>query len=156
MKERFSLAFIESVASVAGFYIDEPRVDFDSVDGTLRADFGRRPRIEFQAKATSQDIMKDSHLAFHLPVKNYDDLRVEKPINPRILIVLFMPRDDSEWISQTTNELCLHHCAYWMSLEGNPPTQNATTKVVHIPVCNIFNSGQLSDLMEKAEKGESL
>ena len=34
----------------------------DSVDGVLRADFGRRPRIEFQAKSTSRDIRKGDSL----------------------------------------------------------------------------------------------
>ena len=156
MKERFSLAFIGAVASKAGFHIDEPRVDSDSVDGTLRADFGRRPRMEFQAKATSQDSLRDSHLSFHLPVNNYEDLRVDEPINPRILIVLLMPKDESQWLCHTREELCLRYCAYWKSLEGKPPTQNTTTIAVQIPVCNIFNSGQLSELMEKAERGESL
>jgi len=53
MKERFSLAYIGAVASQAGYYIVEPRVDQDSVDGTLMGDIGRRPRIDFQAKATA-------------------------------------------------------------------------------------------------------
>lgn len=156
MKERFSLAYIEAVASKAGFQVDEPKVDLDSVDGTLRANFGRRPRIEFQAKATSQDILRESHLSFHLPIDNYNDLRVDEPINPRILIVLLMPKDESQWLCHTREELCLRYCAYWRSLEGNPPTENTTTIAVHIPVCNIFDSGQLSQLMEKAERGESL
>ena len=156
MKERFSLAFIEAVASMAGFYIDEPRVDFDSVDGTLKADFGRRPRIEFQAKATSQDLLKDSHLSYPLPIKNYDDLRVDNSIIPRLLIVLLMPQDDSKWLSHTREELCLRYCAYWMSLRGQPPTHNVSTETVHIPVDNIFCGEQLSELMKKAERGESL
>ena len=155
-KERFSLAYIEAVASLAGFHIAEPRVDFDSVDGTLKADFGRRPRIEFQAKATSQDLMRETHLSFPLPIKNYDDLRADDPINPRLLIVLFMPRDDTKWLSQTREELCLRHCAYWMSLRGEPPSRNVSTVTVPIPVDNIFSSGQLSELMRKAERGESL
>lgn len=155
IKERFSLAFIEAVASKAGFYVDEPRVDYDSVDGTLKADFGRRPRIDFQAKATSQDIVRQRNLHFPLPIKNYDDLRTD-PINPRLLIVVLMPEDDSEWLSQSSEELCLRHCAYWTSLRGRPPTRNRSTVTIQIPVGNIFSSEQLSELMRKAERGDSL
>ena len=56
-KARFSLSYIEAVASQAGFQVVETRVDRDSVDGVLIADFGRRPRIEFQAKATARDVI---------------------------------------------------------------------------------------------------
>ena len=38
--------------------------------------------------------------SFPLPVKNYDDLRLEA-INPRILIVLVMPDSIDEWINQS-------------------------------------------------------
>lgn len=100
MKERFSLAYIGAVASRAGYYIVEPRVDQDSVDGTLMGDIGRRPRIDFQAKATAQDILRESHLAFPLPVKNYNDLRADTR-TPRILIVVLIPGDSSKWLSQS-------------------------------------------------------
>lgn len=155
-KERFSLAYVEAVASLAGFHIAEPRVDFDSVDGVLIADFGRRPRIEFQAKATSQELMRENHLSFQLSCKNYNDLRAENLIIPRLLIVLLMPRDDTRWLSQTKDELCLRHCAYWVSLQGQPPRPDSRTVTVQIPVGNIFSSEELSDLMKKAERGESL
>ena len=34
-KERVSLAYIEAVASCAGYQVTEPKVDRDSVDGKL-------------------------------------------------------------------------------------------------------------------------
>ena len=62
MKERFSLAFIEAIASQAGYHIVEPRLDQDSVDGILMGDSGSRPRIDFQAKANSRDVLRETHL----------------------------------------------------------------------------------------------
>ena len=50
-KSRFSLAHIEAVASHAGFQVEEVKVD------------------------------RDSHIHFPLPLKNYNDLRLEA-INP--------------------------------------------------------------------------
>ena len=155
MKERFSLAYIEAIASQAGFHVVESKVDYDSVDGTLVGDFGRRPRIEFQAKATSQDILRKDILAFPLPIKNYDDLRSEA-LNPRILIVVLMPQDESQWLNQTNEELCLRHCAYWLSLEGEPAKHNIHNVTIHIPLANIFSSEILSALMKKTERRESL
>ena len=44
-KEQFSLAYIRAVAAQAGYQITKPELDNDSVDGTLIADCGRRPRL---------------------------------------------------------------------------------------------------------------
>lgn len=149
-KSRLSLSYIEAVASHAGFGVDEPKIDYDSVDGTLKADFGRRPRIEFQAKATSQDVVRESCIHFSLPVKTYNDLRIEA-INPRILIVLIMPQTPDEWLEQTQSALCIRKCAYWMSLKGRSETSNASNITVQLPLSNVFNVEQLTDMMQKTE-----
>ena len=154
-KSRFSLSYIEAVASHAGFQVEEVKVDRDSVDGTLMADFGRRPRIEFQAKATARDVVRENYVHFPLPIKNYDDLRLEA-INPRILIVVVMPESIDEWINQSGQELCLRHCAYWMSLEGSPASSNQSTITVYLPLGNVFGSAQLTGMMQSAERTGAL
>ena len=152
-KSRFSLSYIEAVASVCGYQVVEPKIDRDSVDGILMGDFGRRPRIEFQAKATSQDIRRPDGLHFPLEIKNYNDLRAEA-INPRILIVLFMPDDNADWLHQTPDELTLHHCAYWRSLEAELETQDKHTTTVLLS--EIFGRQQLMDMMRRTERGDAL
>ena len=154
-KSRFSLAHIEAIASHAGFQVEEVKVDRDSVDGTLKADLGRRPRIEFQAKATARDVVRDGHIHFPLPVKNYNDLRLEA-INPRILIVALLPLEVEDWVNQTDEELCLRHCSYWMSLRPEPATSNQNTITVRLPLGNLFNSAQLVDLMQRTERTGAL
>lgn len=57
-KARFSIAYIGAVAAHAGYQVVEPPVDDDSIDGTIIGKEGRRPRIDFQAKATARDILK--------------------------------------------------------------------------------------------------
>ena len=67
----------------------------------------RGPRIEFQAKATSQDILRENHLAFPLPIGNYKDLSQDAMI-PRILIVVLMPQERAQWLSQqAVNSVCV-------------------------------------------------
>lgn len=154
-KERVSLAYIEAVASCAGYQVTEVKVDRDSVDGILVADFGKRPRIEFQAKATARDVVRGNNIHFPLPIKNYDDLRIDV-INPRILIVFLMPLETQEWVNQSDEELCLRHCAYWKWLEGKPIKPNTDTVTVRVPLTNIFNIEQLTDMMQRTERGDAL
>ena len=154
-KARFSIAYIESIASVAGLHVSEIMVDQDSVDGVFWGDFGRRPRIEFQAKSTAQDVVRGDRIHFPLSVKNYNDLRI-RTINPRILIVLVMPQDVGQWIHQTRDELCLRYCAYWLSLRDLPPTRNTDNITVHLPMANMLGSDQLTDMIHRTERTGAL
>ena len=153
--EEFSLAYISAVAAQAGYQVTRPKVDLDSVDGVLMASFGRRPRIEFQAKATARDMLRADSLHFPLPVKNYNELRADTR-TPRILIVVLVPQEKDQWVKQTTDELCLRHCGYWLSLEGSPAVPNTSSVSVAIPTTNIFDGAQLGDLMTRADAGEAL
>ena len=154
-KERFSLSYIEAVASHAGLYVGETKVDRDSVDGVLFSDSGRRARVEFQAKSTARDMVISNHIHYPLSVKNYDDLRIEA-INERILIVFLIPSKVQEWIEQTDEELCLRHCGYWMSLKGEPETANIDNITVHVPMANVFSSDQLVNMVATIESGGAL
>ena len=155
LKERFSLAHIYAVATSAGYLVDEVRVDRDSVDGVLKGDFGRRPRIDFQAKATARDLVRNDHIAFPLPIKNYDELRADT-LTPRLLVVVLLPDDQSQWLDQSSEATCMRYCGYWLSLANLPPLPNTTTRTVQIPLTQVFDRRQLTELMAKAEAGAAL
>lgn len=153
--EQRSLAVVRAVAADAGYQVVRPDPDDDSVDGILMARFGRRPRIEFQAKATARDIMGTNSLRFPLPVKNYDELRLAS-WTPRILVVALMPEESDPWLSQTDDELCLHSSVYWVSLADMPSVSNTATVTVQIPTANVFDRAQLEAMMSRAEAGGSI
>ena len=153
--EQFSLAHIRAVVTGAGYQITVPETDVDSVDGILMSSRGQRPRIDFQAKATSQDLVKGDTIHFPLPLKNYNELRASSMV-PRILIVVLVPANDDEWLSQTHSELCLHNCAYWLSLEGRDESSSTSTVTVQVPVANMFNRDTVHHLMTRAGDGVSL
>ncbi len=153
--EEFSLAYISAVAAVSGCQVINPRLDYNSVDGMLRSSEGRQPQIDFQAKATSQDFLRGENIHFPLKKKNYEDLRDDIMI-PRILIVVLMPREPEWRLTQTPDELCLRHCGYCLSLEGQPEKPNEATTTVSIPTSNIFDRSHLRDLMTKAGNGSPL
>lgn len=149
---RFSLAYIAAVAAKAGYEFVESQDDYDSIDGTLRASFGRRPRIDFQAKSTSREILGEEQITFPLSRKNYDDLRAET-IAPRLLIIVLMPKSEDDWLAHSENELVLRHCGYWATLRGRPLVDNETSVTVYVPRVQKFDVDQLSDLMNRAESG---
>ena len=153
--EQISLAYVRIVAASAGFYVTRPELDYDSVDGLLMSDSGKRPQINFQAKATKRDSVQSGNIHFPLSVKNYNDLRADT-LMPRILIILLMPNEEAKWISQNNDELRVRHCAYWKSLEGMPGKPNTSSVTVQVPTTNIFSSEQLIDLMQRAEWGDTL
>ena len=132
----------------------EPKVDRGSVDGILKR-ATMEEIIGFQAKATSREIMSGDGDAVHfpLPIRDYNNLRVER--HPFILVVL-LPDDETEWLTQTYDELCLRHCGYWLSLSGHNPVSNRNSVTVRIPTANVFSSAQLTEMMDKAAKGEAL
>lgn len=114
-------------------------------------DFGRRPRIEFQAKATARDLARNGVIRFPLPIKNYDDLRKDT-FNPRILIIMLMPDDPDDWIEQTDEALCVRHGVYWTSILGAPESANTDSVTVYVPMANVLDSEQLVRMMRNTER----
>jgi hypothetical protein len=146
------MAYIAAVAAIAGFDLAEPKVDVDSIDGCLFSHGGRRPRIEFQAKATSRDVVGDVDLTFPLPRKNYDDLRADVII-PRLLIVVVLPAEETDWLAHSEEEMILRHCGYWLSLTEEPEKPNKTSVTVRIPRTHCFAPDTLASLMQQAGQG---
>lgn len=153
--ELLSLSYIRAVAADAGFQVTRPETDNDSIDGTLSSGSGRHAKIDFQAKATTQDLVRQDKIHFPLAVKNYEELSAFTRV-PRILIVLIMPRDQDQWLEVDPMELRLRRCAYWHSLEGFPSTPNPSNVTVRIPMSHVFNQDELTRLMGQSDAGEKL
>jgi hypothetical protein len=156
-KEQFSNAYVRAVASVAGFTLAKPEVDDDSIDLIISQRGGggtiRSPRVDVQMKCTGRNIMNNGALHFPLKIKNYEDLRVSDVLVPRILVVLSVPDNLSDWIEHSENEMLIRHCAYWVSLRGSEPTANDTNITVLIPQANLFNPATLSGIMARIGGG---
>ena len=154
---RLSLAYIEAVAAVAGYQVLEPKVDEDSIDGVLLGREGRRPRLEFQAKATGGDPLPDgeTEFRFDLSIKNYNDLRLDDLMVPRILIVVRVPENEADWVSHSEAELAVRRCGYWHSLTGMPETENQTSRRVHIQRSRVFDPSALREMMGRVGRGET-
>ena len=76
-----------------------------------------RPALDLQVKASAGFAEAQAGFRpFRLSIKNYSELRVETQ-TPRLLVVLELPQDESQWMTVTTEELVLRRRAYWLSLQ---------------------------------------
>jgi Domain of unknown function (DUF4365) len=155
-KEQFSNTYIQAVTSVAGYSLYRPDVDDDSVDLGIAARGGEgpivSPRLELQLKCTSRNILDSGCVRYPLNLKNYNDLRINGLV-PRILVVVLVPDNLNDWLQQSEQELCMRHCGYWLSLRGQPETQNLTSVTVELPRSNKFTVEALRDIIQRISLG---
>jgi hypothetical protein len=156
--EQLSRAYVRAVAAVAGLAVYEPEVDHDSIDLGLAARGGpgtiRSPRLEIQLKATRQDLLRDDGIHYPLKLKNYEDLRGSDLLVPRILVLVLVPPEPGDWLSQSEDELVLRRCGYWLSLHEQPPTASTSSVVVVLPSVNLFTVEAVHGIMERISRQE--
>ncbi|MDB9536577.1 DUF4365 domain-containing protein [Dolichospermum planctonicum CS-1226] len=161
-KEEFSYAYIYAIAAAAGYSFQKSSriLDVGGIDGTITGtvsdDTLYEPQLDLQVKSISLDILSAETIRYPLKIKNYNELRKERTVAPRILVVVLIPENLPEWIKQSETELCLRRCAYWVSLRGQPQTENTETLTVYIPRENVFTVNGLKDLMQKIQTGGTL
>lgn len=156
-KEQFTNAYVAAIAATAGYAIAKPSVDDDSVDWSIGARGGRgtirSPRIELQLKGWESPAAVGDAWSYPLKLKNYDDLRPENVLVPRILVIVIVPPMSHYWLHQTAYRLALCHCGYWVSIRGMPETTNTGTVSVHVPMDQRFTASQLQSMMDRVGNG---
>ena len=153
-QEQFSKAFVMAVASLAGCSAAEPKPDDDSIDWTLSCRLPpRRPKLDLQVKSTGNASGSEAAIHYPLKRKNYEDLILSDLLTPRILVLVIVPQAPVDWLLASTDSLILRHCAYWVSLNGQPATTNESTVTVQVPRANLFDVGALIRLMQAINEG---
>jgi Domain of unknown function (DUF4365) len=104
-KEQFSNAYIQALASAAGYSLYKPFVDNDSVDWGIAArgteGVVRALLLELQLKSTSSNFVDDTPIRYRLKLKNYNDLILDGYSSPRILVVVIIPDNPTDWLQQS-------------------------------------------------------
>ncbi|SFM34698.1 protein of unknown function [Bradyrhizobium sp. Rc3b] len=95
-------------------------------------------------------------ISYPLDLETYDNLRDPLVSIPRILVLVLVPPNVNEWLSQSHRELVMSHCAYWLSLKGAAESSNTTTQTVHLPKNNVFNPAALQVMMSNTSNGLDL
>lgn len=157
-QEALSRAYVRAVAAQAGAICIDASPDF-GIDMLLREveqrdqsyrDTG--PQFDLQLKSTTRAEVRDTEVIYDLEVRAYDLLRTARE-RPRLLILLVLPEDEAQWLSQSAEQLILRRCAYWLSLAGAEPTTNQATVRVSIPRASVFSVEAIRALIEAAKEG---
>ncbi|MFZ5443149.1 MAG: DUF4365 domain-containing protein [Myxococcota bacterium] len=157
----FGVAYVKAVVHAAGYFVDlAGRASDDAgVDLTIvsLSSTGKRqsPRLDVQVKTTIDPLVGDP-FPYDLEVKNYDELRDTGPHNlARILVVVSVPRSQTDWVAATESELVLRRCGYWASLRGQPATTNTATVRIHLARSACFHPANVRAIMTALSEGRS-
>lgn len=159
VKAELSYAYLHAIAARAHFscQVTDRHGDNAGVDAMIRitgplaadsvlTDFV----IEVQLKATSAQRrstrLRPGHFTYSLEKPLYDRLRSINTESQRLLVVLFLPSTDARWLCHSRDSLVSRHCAYWMSLQGAPPSNNETSQTVYLPKNNILTVEALTEI----------
>jgi hypothetical protein len=167
IESELSYAYLHAVAANSGMSCESNgrHADNMGIDATIRVaerfsinslltDFS----IEVQLKATIANAeSREGRIPYVLKgIERYDKLRKTTVNPPKILVVLFLPREQSDWINVTTDHLLVRKCAWWVSLRGAPESNNTASVTVYLPEDQHYNSNNLRTLMARLSMGEEL
>jgi hypothetical protein len=161
-QEALSRAYVQAVAARAGVLCSRPDPDY-GIDLSLRTveTHGRRysdtsVQLDLQLKSTTRASVTASEALYDLEVDAFNYLRNPAAFCPRILLVLVLPADEVDWLSQSPEELVIRHCAYWRSLKGFPATAATKTTRVVIPLANVFSVEAVQTLLQRVKERREL
>ena len=159
-QEALSRAYAQTIAARAGVVSSKPDPDL-GIDLCLRAvlqignvyqDAG--VQLDVQLRSTTRAAETPAHIAYDIDVRTYDFLRTAPAMCPRILVLLVLPEDEADWLSQSVDELIVRRCAYWHSLRGAEPTTATSSRRIFIPREQVFSVEALQGFMGRLMKGE--
>ncbi|WP_422071176.1 DUF4365 domain-containing protein [Tranquillimonas rosea] len=167
IESELSYAYLHAVTSHAGASCtySNRHEDNAGIDANITAwapfpDGGYRTEVDLkvQLKATVAEPKGPSdYISYSLKgIKQYNDLRSETFSTPRLLVVLFLPESEAEWLIHTEEDLRLQRCAYWVSLRGAEESENATSQTVYIPRKQRFDVLGLKGIFSSISKNEKI
>jgi len=161
LQSQFSIAYVQAVASVAGFFVQITGRGFDKdgIDMTV-LERGIRwattsTRLDLQVKSYTGEA-QGAPWPYDLDVKTYRDLIPTNYQVPRVLVVVRVPSEVQDWMTHNEDQLVLRRCGYWLSLRGAAPTANTSTARVQISRANLLDAAGLTALMKEVAEGASL
>jgi hypothetical protein len=167
LEAELSYAYLHAVASRAGFACEYTTRHMDSaaVDAIVREE-GRflaadselgSFELYVQLKATYQHLTEvNERWSYPLPIGQYNKLRSVRVSAPRLLVLLLLPEDATEWLRHSEDGLLAKRCAYWVSVRGAPESVNDVSQTVYIPKRQVLSPQSLTELMTRFSRREVL
>lgn len=158
LMEALQASYVRAVAASAGCVIyGKPEID-EGVDMVLShtADAHQNEhvaRLEVQMKSTSSfKDPKSGFISASMSGERWNYFCTENPTVDKIIVIMFVPKDQTDWTTATHDYLSVRHCAYWVNIAGESPTDKPKV-AVKAPTTQIFNDVALCDIMERVGRG---
>jgi hypothetical protein len=158
-QENISRAYVRAIAALPGVICGDVATDF-GIDMYLRSVTERDgqyidsgDQLDLQVKSSSLSTVTETEVVHDLEIRSYDVLRQNRPRCPRLLVLLVVPAEEGEWISQSLDELIIRRCAYWHSLRGAEPATTTKTTRITIPRTNVFSVEAVQRMMNALHEG---
>jgi hypothetical protein len=153
-------AYVQAVAALAGVGTGNYAFDY-GVDMALRVIHQHnnlhqdaRVQLDLQLRSTTRANVTDTQVSYDLDVRTYEYLRQRSPIHC-ILVLLVLPEDEAQWLSQSVEELTIRDCAYWVSLEDAEPTTATSSIRIPLPRTQVFSVQAVRAIMDRLIQGEA-
>ena len=166
IESELSYAYLHAIASRLGYscaftnrHLDDRGIDavIQSEDRFLAEDSVITSVVlHVQLKATfEKPIEQDGKYSFSLKVPHYNQLRsTSLGTNHRILVIMYLPQNQDEWLLHSEEGLISRKCCYWVSLYGAPGSENDKHQTVYIPRNQMLSPASLGSIMEQTSRLE--
>lgn len=155
IEESLSLSYVNAVVSKTGQVFDVISRDYgvdgsvrkiDSIDGKL-IDMGAI--FDCQLKASKNWSENETEIIYDIKADAYTRLAVRRKYStlPCYLILMCLPKDESQWLRITENELILKRSCYYYQVPDQQ-TQNTSSVRIKIPKINLFDCEALNALLK--------
>jgi hypothetical protein len=108
--------------------------------------------IQLQLRSTTRAGVTDALVHFDLDLQTYDFLRELSAVRC-ILVVLVQPDDETQWLSQSLEELLIRECAFWYSLRGMGPTTATSSIRIAVPRSQVFSVQEVRAILNRLGQG---
>lgn len=160
--EQLQEGYVAAVAASAGVIAEFRRRDVHKFDVEL----SRQPDIaqeevavRIQLKSTTQIKPDPADTSFPFRFKtrpDFESLAMPRTVQPHILVVMVVGKDQSTWAEADQERLWVSHCCYWVSLAGQVAPPKPEQPVVQVPTSNIFDAAALTEILDRIERGDPL
>jgi hypothetical protein len=159
--EQLQDGYVAAIGAAAGATVEWTSRDLYGTDARLvrQAD----PSVEetcvlLQLKSTT--VVKPDPSAPDFPFKfkkrrHFEWLAMERTTNKALLVVMTVHPSQANWITATHDYLRLHHCCYWVNLEGQTVREAVQQPTVRVPTVNIFDANALTGILDRIDRGEA-
>jgi hypothetical protein len=157
-QEALSRAYVRAIAAQAGVICGDMVQDFGTdmfLRGVQQIDqeyFDNGPQVDLQLKSSTRAEVRENRVLHDLEVRSYNWCRQDAVTKPRFLLLLVLPDDEWQWLTQSVEELILRRCVFWLSLRGAAPTDNQSTIRITIPLTNVFSVSTVRGWMGEGEE----